>query len=101
MTGFITKANWRLNLSHIFTREVEWRLRFEHSGVENGKKLSTGYLFFTDLFWTPQKTPFSFSSRLGIFETTDYSSRIYAFENDVMYYSTIPAFFGRGLLFYA
>jgi len=99
-SGFITKANWRLNLSHIFSRQVEWRVRFEHSGVGNGKKLSTGFLFFTDLFWSPQKTSFSFSGRLGIFETTDYSSRIYAFENDVMYYSTIPAFSGRGMLFY-
>jgi len=101
ISGFISKANWRLNLSHIFSRQVEWRVRFEHSGVENGIKLSTGYLFFTDLFWTPPKTPVSISGRLGIFETTDYSSRIYAFENDVMYYSTIPAFFGRGMVVYA
>ncbi len=38
--------------------------------------------------------------RLQYFETDDYNSRIYAYENDVLYSFSIPAFFDKGVRYY-
>jgi hypothetical protein len=37
---------------------------------------------------------------LSYFETDGYDSRIYAFENDVLYGYSIPAFFDKGYHYY-
>ena len=39
--------------------------------------------------------------RLQYFETDSYNSRIYAYENDVLYSYAIPAFSDKGMRFYA
>ena len=38
--------------------------------------------------------------RLQYFETDGYDSRIYAYENDVLFYYSIPAFFNKGFRYY-
>lgn len=38
--------------------------------------------------------------RLQYFETDGYNSRIYAYENDVLYSYSIPAFFDKGFRYY-
>ena len=98
--GEATRVNWRIHLSHIFSREFEWRLRVETSRVLFNQRVSQGYLFFSDIFWRPQQRGTAINTRVMFYESTDYSSRIYAFENDVMYYSSIPSFYGRGVLVY-
>ncbi|MEO6837462.1 MAG: hypothetical protein ABI185_03680, partial [Ginsengibacter sp.] len=40
-------------------------------------------------------------ARLSYFETDGYDSRIYAFENDVLYGYSIPVFFNKGFRYYA
>jgi hypothetical protein len=40
--------------------------------------------------------PFFFNIRLQYFETDGYNSRIYAFENDVLYSFSIPVFYDKG-----
>jgi hypothetical protein len=52
-------------------------------------------LFYTDLFWKPSSQPIGFNMRAMICETTSYESRLYAYENDVMLYNIVPAFYGR------
>jgi len=40
------------------------------------------------------------SLRLQYFETNGYNSRIYAYERDLLYSASIPAFFDKGLRYY-
>jgi hypothetical protein len=44
--------------------------------------------------------PVSFNARLAIFKTASYNSRIYSYENDVLYSFSIPAYYGNGLRYY-
>lgn len=44
--------------------------------------------------------PFSGILRLQYFETDGYNSRLYAYENDVLYSYSIPAFFDKGFRYY-
>ena len=44
--------------------------------------------------------PFSGNIRLMYFETDDYNSRLYAYENDVLYSFSIPVFYDKGYRYY-
>jgi hypothetical protein len=79
-----SKVNCRVHLERTFSRQVEWRMRVETNRVYVGSHVSDGFLFFSDLFWTPGKKGLAFNSRFMYYESTDYSARIYAFENDVV-----------------
>jgi len=43
---------------------------------------------------------FSFNLRYAIFNTQDFDSRIYAYENDILYYYFIPAYYYKGSRMY-
>jgi hypothetical protein len=52
------------------------------------------------LIYKQLSSPISFAARYALFETDSYYSRIYAYENDVLYAFSIPAYNGRGSRFY-
>jgi hypothetical protein len=59
-----------------------------------------GYLLYQDIALKPNKLPLTLSMRYAIFETDGFDSRLYAYENDVLYFFSIPALFNRGTRFY-
>lgn len=59
-----------------------------------------GFMIYSDILFKPLMKPLSGNIRLQYFETQDYDSRIYTFENDVLYSYSIPAFFGKGFRYY-
>jgi hypothetical protein len=59
-----------------------------------------GYLVFLQVNYKPPLKPFSGNIRLLYFETEGYDSRIYAFENDVLYGYSIPVFFDKGYRYF-
>ncbi len=59
-----------------------------------------GYLIFQDLSWTPFDLPFTLTLRYALFDVNGFDARIYAFENDVLYSSSIPFFNDRGSRYY-
>lgn len=61
---------------------------------------STGFLVYGDIFLKTRKKILSGNARLQYFETDDYESRIYAFENDMLYVFYIPFFYGKGWRYY-
>ena len=44
--------------------------------------------------------PFSGNIRLQYFKTDGYDSRLYAYENDVLYGYSIPVYYGKGYRYY-
>ncbi len=60
-----------------------------------------GFLIYTDILYKPAFKPFSGNIRLQYFETDGYNSRLYAYENDVLYGYSIPVFFDKGYRYYA
>ena len=44
--------------------------------------------------------PYAASMRLQYFETNGYNSRLYAYENDVLYSFSIPVFYDKGYRYY-
>ena len=90
--------NLRLHLSKVMGH-FTFRSRVEASWFSTEDERAEGMLGFIEGIWTGfNKWKFNF--RLQYFETGSYEARIYAFEQDVQYGFSIPAFDGRGLRYY-
>ena len=57
---------------------------------------SKGMMLFQELNYRLPKIPVTIWARFCIFNTTDWNSRIYTYENDLLYSYSIPALSGEG-----
>jgi len=90
-----TQVAYRINSSLVVRSRVE--LLWYDKGSENKEE---GFLTSFDFLYNPVLKPYSANIRLQYFETDDYNSRIYAYENDVLYYFSIPSFYNKGFRYY-
>jgi len=75
------------------------RTRVEQSFYEH-EQHSSGIFLSQDLLWNTTGGGSKIDFRLAYFNTDDYDSRIYAYENDMLYQFSIPAFYGEGVRSY-
>lgn len=95
-----TRQNMRIHFSNTINRALEIKGRVEMIWYDRKKEdAEEGFSAFIEGSWRPPK-PFSIGIRLQYFETDGYDSRIYAYENDVLYSFSIPAFFDKGFRYY-
>jgi hypothetical protein len=57
---------------------------------------SRGMLLLEDINYKFRSIPFTIWMRYCIFDTDDFDSRLYTWENDLLYSFSIPALFGKG-----
>lgn len=67
---------------------------------KNGPAPSQGVLIYADVIFKPMMKRYAANIRLQYFETDDYNSRLYAYENDVLYSFSIPVFYEKGYRYY-
>lgn len=94
------RQNWRVHFSYAVNPNFTLRSRVDMLWYDKkGKSSEEGFLIFAEGSYKPA---FSFSAniRLQYFETSGYNSRIYAYENDVLFSYSVPAFFDKGLRYY-
>ncbi len=97
----VRRGGLRLHLSQKINEKISLRSRIELSSFREGNESrSSGVMLFQDLVWHWQRKPLTLYFRYALFDTDDYDSRIYAYENDVLYSFSIPAYAGRGTRFY-
>ena len=98
----IPKQNWRTQVSYKLNSALTLRSRVELLWYDkhNESNSEKGFLTFFDFLYKPLLTPYSAVLRLQYFETDSYDSRIYAYENDVLYSYSIPAFYDKGYRYY-
>lgn len=78
---------------------ITLKTRFEHA-LYKGVTKENGFVLFQDIQYTPENIPINISGRLAYFNTDGYNSRIYAYENDLLYTFSIPAYYGKGFRSY-
>ena len=99
--GNITRQNLRVHTNIAINRSVSIRSRAEVILYnKNQPDEEEGFLMFTDVLYKPVSRPWSGNMRLAYFETSGYNSRLYAFENDVLYSLSIPPVFDKGYRYY-
>ncbi len=100
----ISKQSWRTQVNFKINTAVTLRSRVEllwyDNKNDNSANAEKGFLGFLDFLYKPLLAPYSAVLRLQYFETDSYNSRIYAYENDVLYSYSIPAFYDKGFRYY-
>lgn len=96
------QINVRAGLIYQVTERVRVRSRFEYVNVdyENFGGDNKGMLFFSDIRIIPF-AGLSLDMRYIVFDTDDYDSRIYEFENDIKGVMSNVALYGKGRRLYA
>jgi len=91
----------RYNISYKISDGFRTRTRMEISQYGlGGKDPEQGYLLYQDLLYKADALPLSVSLRFALFDTDTYNARIYAYENDVLYSYSIPAYYYKGIRTY-
>jgi len=94
------KKEIRLHFNNMLSKAIQLRTRLDWTFYSLGAEKQHGFLVYQDVIYNPLSSPFSFSARVALFDTDDYDSRIYTYENDLIYYYAIPAFSDLGSRYY-
>jgi hypothetical protein len=94
----IRRRTGLLNLDIQLTKNLFTRSRIWWTGVDFGSNSSNGFMMIQDLRFAREK--WKITGRYALFDTDDFDSRIYAFENHVLWTFSIPAFSGQGQRYY-
>ena len=93
------KQSVRIQLKGNINASFTVKSRIELSFYKHDHR-SSGIFVSQDVGYHPDRLPLSFWLRGALFSTGDYDSRIYAWENDLLYQFSVPAFYGKGCRFY-
>jgi len=94
------KDNVRFHINYKEGENWSFANRFETSLIDFDDTETNGYMLYQDIKYKPLFSRFSFTSRYVLFNATEYDNRIYAYENDVLYGYSIPAYYGKGSKIY-
>lgn len=95
------KQSWRTQLSYKLNTTFTFRTRVELLWYDKQEDTrEQGFLTYADIIYKPLHKPYSGNIRLQYFETDSYNSRMYAYENDVLYSFSIPVFYDKGYRYY-
>jgi len=96
----LEQSSYRVNLSAKVSDAIRLKTRVEWTKYNHGEVKEDGFIAYQDIIFKALSSPFSFSARYALFDTDSYSSRIYAYESDVLYYFSIPAYADQGSRYY-
>jgi len=93
--------SWRTNLIYKLSPSTTLRSRVEVQWYDKqGISPEHGFLTYTEVLYKPKRKKYSGNVRFQYFETDGYNSRIYAYEDDVLYSFSIPFFYDKGYRYY-
>ncbi len=95
------RASTRLELRYRPTNNIYLKTRLGHTWFNTEVKNENGVLIFQDITYQFNKIPLRLYGRLAVFNTPSFNSRVYAYENDLLYNFNVPAYFDEGSRWYA
>ncbi|MCD4772841.1 MAG: hypothetical protein K8R41_05595 [Bacteroidales bacterium] len=95
------KQSFRYHINYSIFPSVIFKNSFEFSKYLSEEDIrSQGFLIYQDINFRPENLPFDISVRYAMFDTDNYDTRIYTYENDVLYAFSIPSYYYKGSRFY-
>jgi len=95
------KYSFRYHISYEIHPQIKLKNRIEYqvfNTQSSGKKF--GFLIYQDIAFKSKNDKWHISARFALFDVDDYDSRIYAYENDLLYVFSVPAYYNRGIRAY-
>jgi hypothetical protein len=96
----LRRTSIRLNFDQRINSQLSLQSRVEWVDFRFGDQRSNGILLFQDLEYSFRKIPLKLYTRYAIFDSDDYDSRLYAYENDLLYVFSIPSYYYKGIRTY-
>jgi hypothetical protein len=96
----VLKTNYRIGVNWALGKHLNLENRFEVVNYKKDLANELGYLAYQDLDYRPAGSKVSGNMRLAYFRTASYNSRLYAYEDDVLYSSGFGMYNGKGLRSY-
>jgi hypothetical protein len=93
------RHNLRFHFSYDVSSQFAVRTRLEFAFFQTDE-FTKGMMLYQDLVFKPRALPLKAQIRLAFFDTDNFDTRIYAYENDVLYAFSVLPYFGRGLRYY-
>ncbi len=97
-----TQRKTQLRLHHSYSLKGGFSLasRLEYSFYQKEETNDRGFALMQDFKYQLKKLPLQFATRIAFIETDSYDTRMYAYEKDVLYAFSIPAYYGHSTRFY-
>lgn len=96
-----THTQLRFQFQKPISKGLEWRTRAEMSLFSDQITFTKGFALMEDLLWTSKNRKFHINGRVAYFNTPDYNTAIYAYENDLQNNFTVLPYYLKGWRFYA
>lgn len=90
----------RFHISTKVSKSFTFRTRIEFVHYKKESTNDKGFMIFQDVQFHPMGTKWSCNTRYALFDSDSYDARMYAYENDVLYGYSIPAYYYKGSRFY-
>jgi len=92
---FYVRNHYRIHLE-IPYKEILWRLRFDLGQNQIEEKKLSGYAIWAEGWFKQISHSFTFSARIGLYNTPDYEVRFYHFEQQVTGVYGLKPYYGKG-----
>lgn len=92
----VEKQQLRVSFRYKLNKIWEIRSRVEGAFYEKDDAQDYGILMYQDVFWKPSRANVQLNARFAFFNTDSHETRIYAYENDVLYASSFPMYQKKG-----
>ena len=100
-TQNINRTRALLQMSYNVSPELSLRSRIAFSFFNpEMRQKEQGFLMYQEIKYKMAKIPLSFSVRYAIFDTDSWNTRLYAYESDILYAFSVPAYYDRGSRYY-
>lgn len=98
----VKRENYRAEVKWAVGKSFGFQNRVEVVQYKKGEaNPEFGYLAYQDVSYSPLSSKLSGNIRIAYFNTASYDSRIYAYEDDVLYNFTFGLYNGKGMRGYA
>ena len=98
----VKKESYRADVSWKLSKSFSFQNRLEVSQFKKGAaNAEFGYMIYQDADFSPMFSKISGNVRIAYFNTPSFNSRIYAYEDDVLYNFSFGMYNGRGFRTYA
>ncbi|MFK7900941.1 MAG: hypothetical protein AB8B61_09310 [Cyclobacteriaceae bacterium] len=98
----IQRARYHISYTPFWYVRLQSRIELSHWQKKDVQE--TGFLIYQDIQYkfpslrTKQVShPLAITGRIAFFDTPSFATRIYAYENDVLYAFSVPAYYGSGI----
>ncbi|MEA3445616.1 MAG: hypothetical protein U9R19_12920, partial [Bacteroidota bacterium] len=90
------KQSTRVHLQYIVAKGLVLKNRIEYVSISDDESSDEGWLMYQDISYAFRNIPLKIYARYALFDTENWASRVYAWENDVLYAFSVPAMYSKG-----